>query len=346
MAYFERTREIPPLKVGENGIVYVFDTRSGLSPDDPGYKRGYMGVRESGNIDVFWHRWDGLRSVLAHHGGVHGFPDIEVPIRQCRRIIRGYLGIEETIEMEDDLAVDEVKPPVSLREFGDLIGTAQTVFIPGYQDWALSVKAQIDRAVREITSRPGFLNLGGSVQILQNLRQKLDRSRNPLLSELGMDIEEALLANDRFKQLSALRRGGMRIIDRMDQIDSMVLSVMQRHNRLEAHRSNTESNVRRLYFDVMRIQGRFEEPGVDQRKLAASLAANATLYLDSLVSNPYKEKSKKFAGLKEVYDLLETEGPDRVAQVIRTSATLLHGWKDDLDEAEKGRFTDRYPVVS
>ena len=343
MAYFERTREIPPLKLGENRIAYVFDARED--------GRGYMGVREDGNIDIFWHRWKkaggGFRRVLVHHGGIHGFNDIETPIRQCRRIIRGYLGIEDTIEAEDDLTADEARPPVSLKEFGDLIGSAQTVVIPGYQDWALGVKDQINRAIREITSRPGFLSLGGSIQVLQNLHQKLDRSRNPLLNELGADIEEALLADDRFKQLNALRRGGMRIIDRMDQMDSMVLSVMLRHNRLEAHRSNTENNIRRLYLDVMRVQGRWQEAAADQLpKLVASLAANSTLYLDSLISNPYKEKGKKFASLKGIYELLETAGPDRVAQVIKVSATGLHDWKDDIDEAQKGRFTDRYPVES
>lgn len=346
-------RELPPLKVGENGIIYVFDSRSDLGSDHPAYGRGYMGVRGDGNLDVFWHRWvrirgGGFRSVLTHHGGPNGFGDIEIPIRQCRRIITGYLGIEETIETEGDLKEEDQRPPVNLQEIGSLIGeSAQTIVIPGYQEWALSIKSQIDRAIRQIITRPGYLSPGGSIGTLQELQRQLDRSRNPFLKGAGDDIEEALLSDDRFRQLAALQRGGQRIIDRMAQIDSMVVSVMQRHNRLEAHRSNTESNVKRLYFEVMRVQGRWEKLSDEERpRVVARLAADSTLYLNALVSNPYRIRSQKYNGLKNLYELFEIKGLKRAASVIREAAIGLRGWKDDIDEAQKGRFTDRYPIES
>lgn len=356
----ESTRELPPLKIGEtlrwpdinpSLIVYVFDARVGLHRDHPAYGRGFMGVRENGNMDVFWHRWvrgpgGSFRSVLAHHGGRDGFDDIEIPIRQCRRIIRGYMGIEETIEPPDDLKKQEERPPITLREFGDLIGqSAQTVFIPGHQEWALDIKSTIDRAVREITSRPGSLSLGGSINILQGLRGKLDRSKTPLLNQAGDDIEEALSSDDRFKQLAALKRGGQKMIDRMAQIDSMVISVMQRHNRLEAHRSNAESNVRQLYFEVMRVQGKWDGfSGEERPKVASGLVADSTLYLNALVTNPFRQKSKRLSQLRSLDTILKERGSERVATDIKRAAVRLSNWKDEIDEAQKGRFLNRYPI--
>lgn len=355
-------RELPPLKVGETiswpdvnpaTIVYVFDTRAGFNRDHPAYGRGFMGVRENGNMDVFWHRWirgpgGSFRSVLAHHGGKDGFDDIETPIRQCRRIITGYMGIEEKIEPGDDLTEADQRPPVNLAEIGNLIDqSTEVVHIPGYQDWALSIKAQIDRATRQVITRPGYLSSGGSINILQALRRQLDRSRNPFLSATGDDIEEALLSDDRFKQFEALQRGGQRMIDRMAQIDTMVISVMQRHNRLEAHRSNTESNIRRLYSAVMSAQGRWDGLEYTERPVVVSrLTADSTLYLNALVSNPYQKRGQRVAQLKNLDNILVVRGHERVGTVIKRTAVELSHWKDDIDEAQRGRFTDRYPVES
>lgn len=361
MAYSERRRELPPLQEGQTltwpdvnpaTIVYVFDTKPGLSPDDPMYKRGYIGVRASGNVDVFWHRWvkgpEGtFRSALSHHGGKDGFPDIDVAIRQCRRIITGYVGIEDTIEIGDNLERSEPKPPVSLRDFGEFIGTnAETIFIPGAEAWAMDVKTQIDRAVREIISKPGSLRLGDSIRILQALSSKLNRSTNPLLNEIGGAVQRVFLTDNRFEQLDELRRGEQMIIDRMAQISSMVVSVMQRHNRLEAHRSNAEANVRRLYFDVLRKQGQWTKAGEDEFPgLAGNLVADARLYLDSLITNPFRQRSKRFDPLRDLDTTLKIAGPDAAAQVIKTSAIELHNWKEEIYEAQRGRFTDRYPVI-
>lgn len=350
--------EIPPLKVGETysephwssgptRVVHVFDARTNLRRNHPAYGRGYIGVRESGNIDVFWHHWqkqpDGnFGSVLAHHGGMYGFPDIEIPIRQCRRIIAGYLGIEEAIEETEGLAEAEIHPPVNLREFADILGT-QTIFVPGAAAWAMDIKTTIDRAIRQVISRPGYLNLGTSVNILQNMRQKLTLSTNPFLQETGEAIEEALLSDDRFKKMEALQRGGQSIIGRMAQIDSMVLSVMQRHNRLEAHRSYSESVATSWALEVFRQKAKLDA-GEDTATIAQKIKEASIEATGNLITNPFKERTQKLYELGTLGSVLEMEGPNRVAMLINKGVIELSFWKDEIREARRGRFRDRYPV--
>ena len=61
---------------------------------------------------------------------------------------------------------------------------------------------------------------------------------------------------------------------------------------------------------------------------------------------PFKQRSKRFDLLRELEVTLQVSGPDRVAQVIKTSTIGLHTWKEEIDEVQRGRFTDRYPIQS
>lgn len=327
-----REVDIPPLKVGEGGIVHVFDARFSLRRDHPAYNRGYMGVRKTGNIDVFWHRWvrqpDGsYKSVLAHHGGANGFPDIEIPIRQCRRIIRGYMGVEEELEVGDDLV--EASPPADLPAFSELLGrAAETIFIPGQQQFILGLKAQIDRAIREVTSRPGSLQLGGSLNILQGLSSQLARSNQPLIQQINEHILGVVLSNDRFTQFEDLIKGGQVALERLGQMDRIVVSTMHRHNRLEAHRSNSESVAVNWALEVFRQKGKLDKG--ENPDLVAQVVADSTRQVTAqLFTNPFKTRSEKISRI--------------LGGNINKGAAELSFWKDEIREVQRGRY-NRYPL--
>lgn len=239
MADERKEYEIPPLKKGEEfsephwsgrpvKIVHVFDPRTSHSRDNLIHGRGFMGVRENGNIDVFWHRFarvDGqFRRVLVHSGGIAGFDDIEKPMRQFVRIIKRYIGIEETVLEISEQEPEEtsLQPPVTLREFTNKLDeTAQTVIIPGHIEWVREVKGEFDRAMRQMTVNSAGLSFGNSRKTFEVLSERLDRSKNPFLKEAGVAVDEVLTSDDRFIQFAALRRGNANILDRMAEIDDI-----------------------------------------------------------------------------------------------------------------------------
>lgn len=350
-------REIPPLKQGEpivwpdlpaDLITHVFDARTNLQRTDRAYGRGYMGVRSSGNIDVFWHRWEigsnGISRVLTHHGGKEGFPDIEIPLRQCRRIIAGYIGIEDEIEPEDELAPSDQKPPVSLREFGNLLGEVKTFVIPGHQQWVENVRIIIDQAIREVVYRPGNFSLGRSFDMLQAVRTKLDISTNPLLRETGMELEEALLAEDRFGKLAALQRGGQRILARMGQIDGTVLSIMNRHNRLEAHRTNSEETVLRLANEIFRQKSKLDDGVGNPDLIYRALDRQAKTVVGELKTNPFKRRAERLSQMTDLEVILTHSGSEVASGIVEKAAKELVFWKKEIKEAQRGRFNNRFPV--
>ena len=361
----ERPRfEIPPLKAGEmlqlEGvepamIVHVFDARENLRQDHPSFGRGYIGVRESGNVDVFWHRWvgegRGFRRVLVHNGGPKGFDDIERPMRQCVRMVKRYIGIEETVEerQEEEEGERELKPPITLRDFAESLHAGrETILIPGHEQWVASLKWEFDRAIREITvSSSGAVNFGGSVESLKSIRQRLDSSKNPYLRQAGDDLEEALASDDRFKQFAALRRGGGRTLSRMAEIDDIVLSIMVRHGRLEAHRGSCEDNLGHFANEVFRLKGRLDKTQTSEeyQPTAARIANLSASQLPIFITNPFKERAGRLNRLPDLGTILETDGRVRTDRVLNEAAAELSQWKEDIKTATRGRFADRFPVA-
>ena len=218
------------------------------------------------------------------------------------------------------------------------------ITIPGHQQWAQMVKWEFDRAVREITVTRGDTLRGVSREALSNLRSRLDRSGNPYLHSAGDLLEEALLSDDRFKSLAALRRGSLNILSRIEQIESIILSVMQRYNKLDAHRQSNEQSVRQMYFEVVRSFGKWQGNQEARTVTAENLAVFARPYLDSFITNPYKLRSNKLGNLADLVVVMETEGADWAGRIIVNATKELNMWKEEVDEDVKGRFQDRFPV--
>ena len=353
MANEKKEYEIPPLKVGEDGIVYLFDPRPKLSRDHPAHGRGYMGVEENGNIHVFWHRFTRVNGqfqrVLVHSGGVLGFDDIERPMRQCVRMIKKYIGVEETVEELGEQEPEETsfQPPLTLREFTDRLGeTTQTVIIPGHVEWVRGVKGEFDRAIRQMTINSSGISFGNSRKTFEVLSERLNRSKNPFLKEAGEAVDEVLASDDRFAQFAALRRGNADILDRMAEIDNMVVAIMGRFNRLDAHRSISEDTVLRLANVVFDQKMRFNRVIVASGYLSIvrRLSHSAEVNLGLLITNPFKIRSQKLSHLVDLENILEAEGSKRVEAVIDQIAGELSIWKDDIRQARRGRFEDRFPV--
>lgn len=357
-------REIPPLKAGETltwegvepaQIIHVFDPRRNLPNAHPAFNRGYIGVRENGNVDVFWHRWviegRGDQRVLVHHGGPQGFDDIARPMRQCVRMVKGYIGIEETVEevQEEEEGERELKPPITLRDFVESLHQgAETILIPGHQQWVASIKWEFDRALRQITmSQSGEVSFGGSVESLREIRQRLDHSKNPYLKEAGDNLEQALASDDRFKQFEAIKRGGGRILSRMAEIDDIVLSIMVRYRRLEAHRGYSEEHIAHFANEVFRLKGHFDAATLEsKRQIVSRLASQADTSIELLIANPFKERAKRLGRLPNLADILDLEGRTRAESVLNEAAAELSQWKEDIKVAQKGRLENRYPVAS
>lgn len=329
--------EIPPLQEGqpiywpnvtEDRIVHVFDRRTEYLKSHPAYGRGYMGVRSSGNVDVFWHRWKKLPngrivSALAHHGGPEGFDDIETPIRQCRRIITGYIGIEETLE-ED--GVEE--PAANFKDFSELLGaTADTVYIPGQQQFILDIKSQIDKAIRQVTVNPRSLRMGGSINILQDQSTKLERSTQPMKRALNEQLRQAITSSDRFSQFEALLKGNQGVLEILADMDRKVVATMHRHNELDAHRSVSESVAVTWALAVLK-----QKANLDAMKDVALVAQRVKEAEDQavsqLITNPFRKKALRIQRF----------------HTISRKAIELSNWKQDIREAQRGRYTDRYPV--
>jgi hypothetical protein len=309
-------REIPPLKAGENSIVHVIDPRRD--------GRGYMGVRDTGNLDVFWHRWNGSSRVLTHHGGMDGFPDIDIPLRQCRRVITGYIGIEEVIE--EDLP--EANPPTNLRDFSDLLNVAaESVYIPGSQQVILDIKSQLDRAVREVTIFPGGLRVGGSLNILMELGKKLERSTQPQKQELNSYIQQAVYSNDRFTRFEALLKGSGEALGLLSYIEGVLVGTMQRHNKLEAHRSNLESVAVTWALEVLKQKANLDAV-TDTDLVAKKVQEAEDEALSQLITNPFRKKALRIQRF----------------HTVSRKAIELSIWKQDIKEAQRGRYTDRYPL--
>ena len=351
--------EVAPLKQDETlewpnvdpvEIVCVLDPNNRVHLPNPNFERGFIGVDERGNIQTFLHRWrreklsngeSRLVKVLIHQGGPQGFDSIEDPMRQYVRIIKRYIGIKVKLEDGEDV----LQPPLGLRDFAEeLHRTEDSITIPGHKDWVRSLGSLIDQATRDITFSKDPTVLNARLEPLQEMSERLNKSTNPYLKNAGSDLEEVIASDDRFRKLAALQRAGGSALDRMREIDQITISLMRRYRRLEVHRGNSETVVRRLALKVFRSSARWQHEEEQRQKIANSFSRDSLIELDQLITNPFKERAKRLRPLNYLNSTFETAGPGSVERVIEKAVYELDMWKEEVDAAIKGRFQDRYPV--
>lgn len=340
-------------KVEPVNIIRVFDANRKVGRAHRNFERGYLGVDERGNIQSFLHQWteqklpDGssrLVSNLTHQGGPGGFDDIERPMRQYVRVIKRYMGVIVAIEDEDD-GEEVLQPPLNFREFADsLRQTEKLTRVEGHKDWVRDVGHLIDQAILDVTTpkNPTILNV--KRETLEGIKQRLDRSKNPLLDSIGSELGEVIGSSDRFKKLAALQRAGGSVLDRMRAIDQIVLALMIRHSRLEAHRQSSEEKVLRIAKAVNSSHARWAENEDARSHIVQNLPGNIRSDLDDLITNSFRERAKRLQQLKNLALIIENDGPGRVKRILDNAVVELDTWGEGIKAAINGRVKDRYPV--
>lgn len=126
----------------------------------------------------------------------------------------------------------------------------------------------------------------------------------------------------------------------------ILVAIMGRFNRLDAHRVSSEDTVLRLANVVFYQKVRFDRvlSSPDYTTVLQRLSHSVKINLGLLVANPFKIRSQKLSQLVDLENILEAEGSKRVEAVINEVAGELSIWKDDIREARRGRFENRFPV--
>lgn len=310
---------------------------------------------QTGNVHAWWGRWipdpgnpNQMLKVLTHHGGRYGWNDIQKPIDQHSHVLEENLGHE--VKVESQVPTVPAKPR-SLEQFVVAVRTAPDIIeVQGRRAWAGEAVHLIDHAMRGIVyPLANATEMNSRANQLEILQEKLQRSTNPHFRFAGQSLAEGLVTEGS-RRLVAFKKSNDELLNRLIEINDIVLGTFNRAASLERYRMGQENVVISVHQRIVEAKEAWDNAQDNEGREKALNNLRDLFGLNMLASlkvQPFRGRIEEIlqeSHIDTFEDLWLTLDYQGVSRSLTKAESLMQRWSSRIKTRREGAIQTSLPI--